>query len=287
MRTVQLFWMTGPFAGRQVRLEPGAPCTFGRDPSATIPIDWDKHISRLHFQIERSGDKWFAADIGSSNGTYLNESRIQKGMLADGDQIVAAATYITVRDGDKVTPYEHVLEVLRSGPCPLYAVIDAARDKQILPLLTKSGEPFESLLEGEKGKELKAVAPYLVQLAEKSTLLQTLVYAGWGKWWGIYLNSREPFAAVRKQLRRSLLMRLESDPSTTVFFRFYDPRVCGVWLPCCTPQETAEFLGGIEGIAMEDETPGVVIRFARTAEGLRRVEFRHQEPPSHPIQEKQ
>ncbi len=272
MQSVQLFWMNGPLAGQPVPIEPGSPVVFGRDETANVPISWDGHISRRHFQVAQEGEEWVVTDLRSSNGTMLNQQRVERAVVADGDVISAGASHLRVRDGAKVTPYEFVLEVLRSGPAPLFAVMDAARDPQILPLLRNSGQPMQSLFDGAKGEELAEVAPYLVQFAGPDPLLESLVYGGWGKAWGIYLNSGQGFADVRRQLKRSLMMKLEKDGSS-VFFRFYDPRICGEWLPTCTQQEASEFFGGIQAISQEGEKPGVVLRFQPSPQGVAKREF--------------
>lgn len=61
------------------------PVTFGRDPTAnSFPINHPS-ISRKHGRVFQEGSAWSVEDLGSSNGTYLNEVRIQKVRLKDGD----------------------------------------------------------------------------------------------------------------------------------------------------------------------------------------------------------
>ncbi|MBI3830146.1 MAG: FHA domain-containing protein [Planctomycetes bacterium] len=63
------------------------PITFGRDPTAnSFPINHPS-ISRKHGRIFQDGSAWSVEDLGSSNGTYLNEVRIQKVRLKDGDVV--------------------------------------------------------------------------------------------------------------------------------------------------------------------------------------------------------
>lgn len=246
--------MNGPLAGQDVSVGSGTAVTFGRDESANIPISWDAHISRRHFQVAQEGEECVLTDLRSSNGTMLNQQRVERAVLADGDIVSAGSTHLRVRDGEKVTPYEYVIEVLRSGASPLFAVMDAARDPQILPMLHNSGEPHQSLF--EKGEQSADAAPYLVQFTGQDPLLDSLVYSGWGKGWGIFLNCGQPLAEVLRQLRRWLNSR------------YYDPRICSTWLPKLTPQEAAEFYGGIELFSVEGEKPGVVIRYRRSPRGV-------------------
>src|SRR6185436_18904504 len=102
---------------------------------------------------------------------------------------------------------------------PLYAVLDAAREERILTLLRSSPEHAQSLYEGPQGEELEDVAPYLVALPRDSWLLERLVGEGWGEGWGIYLTCRRPFAEVRRQLRRHLMVTLK-ETEERLYFRF-------------------------------------------------------------------
>ncbi len=52
----------------------------GRDVGCTLRIT-DDAVSRLHAEVFRIGRQWFARDLGSSNGTYLDGTRIQDAPL--------------------------------------------------------------------------------------------------------------------------------------------------------------------------------------------------------------
>jgi len=52
----------------------------GRGANCTIRID-DDGVSRMHAEIFRTGNQWFARDLGSSNGTYLDGKRIEQAPL--------------------------------------------------------------------------------------------------------------------------------------------------------------------------------------------------------------
>jgi hypothetical protein len=60
-----------------------------------------KRVSREHTQIRREGWRIFVEDMGSTNGTYLNNERISEPMqLQDGDQIQIADVLFTFYDPD-------------------------------------------------------------------------------------------------------------------------------------------------------------------------------------------
>jgi len=60
-----------------------------------------KRVSREHTQIRREGWRIFVEDMGSTNGTYLNNERLSEPMqLRDGDQIQVGDVLFTFYDPD-------------------------------------------------------------------------------------------------------------------------------------------------------------------------------------------
>ncbi|MBK6535836.1 MAG: DUF4123 domain-containing protein [Deltaproteobacteria bacterium] len=94
--------------------------------------------------------------------------------------------------GSEREPKEEALATLRGLPGKLYAVLDAARDPEILTLLRRSGYRYESLWKGWAGEVYGDVAPYLVRLRKDGRLLEQLV-EGLGRGVGVYLLSYSPF----------------------------------------------------------------------------------------------
>ena len=70
--------------------------TIGRRADNHLVIDAD-NISRQHLCIERQGEEYLATDMGSSNGTFLNDQRIQSAALKDGDSLRIGDYTLTVR----------------------------------------------------------------------------------------------------------------------------------------------------------------------------------------------
>ena len=74
----------GPIAGSKYLLEPGNS-TLGRHPESSIFLD-DITVSRRHAEILLSGDEARVEDVGSLNGTYLNQRQIDSSQrLVPGD----------------------------------------------------------------------------------------------------------------------------------------------------------------------------------------------------------
>ncbi len=143
----------------------------------------------------------------------------------------------------------------------LYAVLDSARDRRILELCRESVEEHHSLYDGVEGETLAHVAPYLVHLGPSSRLLEALVREGWGRRWGIWLTSAQPFMAVRRHLRRYLMVE-RADHHGKVYFRFYDPAVLGVLLSTITVLQRSELFQAIDGLIFEGEGGVVTVAVA-------------------------
>jgi pSer/pThr/pTyr-binding forkhead associated (FHA) protein len=64
------------------------PVTLGRDGAmADIVPSWHPKLSRAHCHISCVGKEWFVADLGSTNGTALNDESVGETpvKLNDGD----------------------------------------------------------------------------------------------------------------------------------------------------------------------------------------------------------
>lgn len=67
----------GPDSGRQVPLQDGTQMTFGRGASCNVPLS-DEYISTQHARLRYQDGRWFVEDLGSTNGTYIGNQRINR-----------------------------------------------------------------------------------------------------------------------------------------------------------------------------------------------------------------
>jgi pSer/pThr/pTyr-binding forkhead associated (FHA) protein len=75
--------------------------TIGRLPENTICIS-NMGISRRHAKIERDGNNAFIiSDLNSLNGTFINNAKIKKSVLANGDKITIGKYTILFEDMEK------------------------------------------------------------------------------------------------------------------------------------------------------------------------------------------
>ncbi|RLK13445.1 type III secretion system (T3SS) inner membrane Yop/YscD-like protein [Micromonospora sp. M71_S20] len=87
----------GAMRGLSVRVGPGRQ-VIGRAPTADIVVH-DAHLSRRHAEVWLTGEGAALADLGSTNGTWLNDRRITGvERLADGDVIRLGRTELRVYD---------------------------------------------------------------------------------------------------------------------------------------------------------------------------------------------
>ncbi|MEA2424340.1 MAG: hypothetical protein QOH13_750 [Thermoleophilaceae bacterium] len=140
----------GDNAGHQVPLT--GPVEIGRDPSAGLHLD-DEQVSRLHARISPAGDHAIVEDLGSANGTYVNDQPAQAGQeLRRGDDVRVGLTVIRVRSQDEVArspsaigPSPRMTVVLPEGvlqPAPPEELSSADIDMSAMPsLLVEESEP--------------------------------------------------------------------------------------------------------------------------------------------------
>jgi diguanylate cyclase (GGDEF)-like protein len=84
--------------GRRYLLEAG-PLRIGRMPDNEVMLE-DDGVSRRHARIEPRGPHWFVMDVGSRNGTLLNERELEgEAQLANGDRIKIGSTIFKYLSG--------------------------------------------------------------------------------------------------------------------------------------------------------------------------------------------
>src|SRR5258708_1611489 len=71
---------------KEVNLEPGT-LTIGRLPDNMLQID-NLAVSGHHAKVISEGNQYVIEDLGSLNGTYVNNQRVGKATLNDGDQVL-------------------------------------------------------------------------------------------------------------------------------------------------------------------------------------------------------
>ncbi|MCE5199968.1 MAG: FHA domain-containing protein [Armatimonadota bacterium] len=83
--TLALTIMGGPHMAEQFTFAPGT-IRIGRDSGCGILLAQDTMISRTHAEITWDGTKWTLRDLGSTNGVWVQGSRVSEHVLNPGDQ---------------------------------------------------------------------------------------------------------------------------------------------------------------------------------------------------------
>ena len=92
----QVVILEGGNKGETISLE-HAPLLIGRGNDAAIRLD-DDYVSTRHARIASSGDQWFVEDLGSTNGTYVGNSRISQATAIQlGTQVRIGKTILELR----------------------------------------------------------------------------------------------------------------------------------------------------------------------------------------------
>lgn len=114
----------GPLNGTIFDLEPGET-TCGRNPDNTIPLEF-QGISRKHFKVvvNENSSKCHVEDLGSSNGTYVNNQKIDgPAVLTKGDMVKVgsfALKYLPKGDPERLTYDQLQLEANTDGLTKIY-----------------------------------------------------------------------------------------------------------------------------------------------------------------------
>ena len=96
----------GPEMGRRVRVST-EPVIIGRSPKCEIQIDQES-VSRNHCRIGFEEGEFVVRDLGSTNGTYVNDNLVgDEGRLRHGDQLRVGRTILKFIVGDDVEVEYH------------------------------------------------------------------------------------------------------------------------------------------------------------------------------------
>lgn len=88
----------GPRSGMTFMLRDGNT-TVGRHPESDIFLN-DVTVSRHHCRFVTKSDTLRIEDSGSTNGTYLNDERVDSAELSAGDEVLVGRFHFVVAHGD-------------------------------------------------------------------------------------------------------------------------------------------------------------------------------------------
>jgi diguanylate cyclase (GGDEF)-like protein len=78
----------------------------GRLLELDIPVDTDS-VSRRHARIVKKAEGFWVEDLGSTNGTFVNDERVDKRLLVDGDIVRVGEAVLKFLSGSNVEAQYH------------------------------------------------------------------------------------------------------------------------------------------------------------------------------------
>jgi hypothetical protein len=90
--------LSGAEPAREWRLET-EQATIGRLQTCEIALD-DPNVSRRHALLTKRTDGWWIVDLGSTNGTLVNDALVKERRLGAGDRIRVGTTEFEYRSDD-------------------------------------------------------------------------------------------------------------------------------------------------------------------------------------------
>ena len=152
--------------------------------------------------------------------------------------------------------------LLFSTRSTVFALLDAARDPGVVPLLERGDCPYACLYKGQAAATYRNYAPYLVQLCADADVTDRLLRDGWGTSAGLFLGTSRSAGELCQHLRHFLYVTLPNGKQA--YFRFYDPRVMRSFLPTCTGAQLDDFLrGAIDWFVIEGLDPDTAQVYSR------------------------
>jgi len=83
--------------------------TVGRDPACECPVD-DDSVSARHARLSYHHNQWWLEDLGSTNGTLLNQVKVQMPtVVISEDEFVCGETHFGVRVADQEAGVDQII----------------------------------------------------------------------------------------------------------------------------------------------------------------------------------
>lgn len=157
----QLTIMSGPLQGASFRLRPGTR-VIGREEGVDILVE-DSRVSRKHAAVDLADGRATLADAGSTNGTFLNERRIDgiAAELRDGDRIRLGSVELRYYDPSSALT-DPVGSVRLAALGPTQRSIESAQRRSTVGVLA---EPTQAMQTQPRSGRLVLAVGGLVLLA--------------------------------------------------------------------------------------------------------------------------
>jgi hypothetical protein len=294
--------VAGPAAGRRIEVRAGSILRVGRTARADYALGEDAYLSSLHFAVECDGAQCRIRDLGSSNGTFVNGSRITEQVVSQGDSVTAGGSTFTVHfEAAPASPLAVTQLFTKTAPTPMLpsrpeapaTAGSSALAAQLWPGFSPSqsnllhrlygpGEPVFALLDASRDSRIPAfldasgepflgvdptgrIPLYLTAPPPQSRLLDVLIKDGWSRHWCAYYAG--PIGLQEACAHLADYLALYTLGGRRLTLPFWDPGVLRVLGPLIPPDEAASFFGPFTRIVVEAEKPDLAVELSLTPRG--------------------
>ncbi len=142
----------GPDAGQRAASTDGKPVTVGAAPDGGLVLS-DPAVSRYHLELRHTPEGIAVEDLGSRNGTFLGQVRIERAIVPAGTRLGIGSSLLVVEDaGSEVTPVEEEVDIPE-------LVGEGEAMREVRRLTSRLAEATASvLIQGETGCGKEVVA---------------------------------------------------------------------------------------------------------------------------------
>ena len=167
-------------ARRRLWLRPGQLVHVGRTERADECFPMDVGMSSRHFLVEHTDSGWRCRDLGSTNGTFLNDALIAEAIIHPGDRIRAGnTTFVVVSPNEtnivglsnaspSIEPKTFSRDVLRK-PRPYELTYRAYPGRSELVLFVSTKSNFDPVFVVRS--MMKKAAPLVLSMRQQAELL--------------------------------------------------------------------------------------------------------------------
>ncbi len=179
---------TGPNKGKIFEIKDQV-ITIGRDENQTIQI-LDQGVSRQHSEIFRIGEMCFVRDLNSTNGSFVNNQKVQEEVLKANDELLIGTTILIFED--KAIHEDGkggILDGVDEEKMPPATTVELKVDKEKQPQKAL-GREFHSrslTVTTELGKLIRTTRDFPAVLSRSVGLLADTISASHGY---LFLNDR-------------------------------------------------------------------------------------------------
>ena len=206
--------VSGPAAGEAVVLRQ-RETVLGRGEECQLQIR-DDSVSRRHAMVTSILDRWLAIDLGSTNGTFINDIRIERAELEEGDLLRVGKVALKLTCNAHEQEYlRHVLELANTDALTgLYnrRHFDETLNAEVLRRRTPAAphslilfdvDHFKNVNDSYGHRTGDAVLKHLASVAKSQLTRDQLLYRTGGEEFAVFLaNTPHSLALVTAELIR-------------------------------------------------------------------------------------